>query len=144
MRVVDRAVVWVLAGVLLVSGIDKLFHYEGFTNALDNYVLVPLGWAPFLALPIIAVEILAGLGLLLPRWRSKAAGLAAVAITCFTLAIAVNYSVGERGICGCWFTVTLAKGTTTHILQNLLLIALAILICVESRKRTTRELVGVA
>lgn len=39
----DKAIIFFLAVIFLFSGIDKIFHYEGFVNALRNYVLVPRG-----------------------------------------------------------------------------------------------------
>ena len=133
----DKAIIFFLAVVFLFSGIDKIFHYEGFVNALRNYVLVPRGMAPYFAMPVIVVEIMIGLGLLF-KSRRRAAALGAVAtLALFSTALGLNHLYGERGICGCWFTITLAQGTAMHLTQNLILAAMAAVTWWDAR--TPRE-----
>jgi uncharacterized membrane protein YphA (DoxX/SURF4 family) len=124
----------VLAALFLYAGADKAFHYGGFVKALGGYVLVPDGLAGFLALPLILSEVLVGVGLLVRPWRSPAALLAAVLLSVFTLALAVNQHYAPGVECGCWFTVTLGKATPSHILQNVLLLGLALSIWLDERQ----------
>lgn len=126
MKKIDLGILLLLAAIFLFSGIDKLLHYDGFVNALRSYVLVPRGWAPYLAMPVIAIELLIGVGLFIRPWRRMAALTAAGLLAVFTLAVALNYLLGGRGICGCWFTITLARGTGMHIVQNLIMSGLAL------------------
>ena len=135
MRHVDRGILLLLALIFVFSSVDKVFHYQGFVNALSDYVLVPRGAAPLLAVPVIVVELMIGLGLLVRPWRQAAALTAAVTLALFTAAIGFNQAYGERGICGCWFTITLAKSTSMHLAQNLLLTALAVNLWWEERNR---------
>jgi uncharacterized membrane protein YphA (DoxX/SURF4 family) len=116
---VDRLVVFLLAVLFLFSGIDKILHFDGFLDALRNYVLLPRWAAGYVGPPVIVTELLVGAGLLFKAWRRPAALTAAVAMFFFTLAVAGNYFAGSRGICGCWFTLTLSQSTELHILQNL-------------------------
>lgn len=139
MKLVDKLILFLLVAVFLFSGLDKIFHYEGFVNALSNYVLVPFGLAPFLAAPVIAIELLIGIGLLLKRWRADAALLATAMLLLFTVALCLNYLYGSRGICGCWFTITLAESTELHLAQNLMLAALSFLIWWDARKDRSFE-----
>ena len=125
MKLLDRLILFFLAAVFLFSGVDKVFHLDGFENALRSYVVVPHGTARYLAVPLIASELLVGLGLLIRPWRRKAAASAVVLLVLFTAALALNRLLGGRQICGCWFTITLAKGTASHILQNLIMAGLA-------------------
>jgi uncharacterized membrane protein YphA (DoxX/SURF4 family) len=134
-KFIDRAMVLFLAAIFLFSSLDKVFHYDGFVNALRDYVLVPHGTAPFLAIPVICAELLIGVGLLLPPWRRQAALTAVFVLLAFTAAIGLNKLYGSNGICGCWFTITLAKSSEIHLLQNLLLTALAANIWWEQRRR---------
>jgi len=124
----------VLAALFLYAGADKAFHYGGFVKALGGYVLVPDGLEGFLALPLILSEVLVGVGLLVRPWRSPAALLAAVLLSVFTLALAVNQHYAPGLECGCWFTVTLGKATPSHILQNVLLLGLALSIWLDERQ----------
>ena len=112
--------------LFLFSSIDKILHYEGFLNALRDYSLVPQGFAMYLAIPVIVTEAMISLGLTMKQWRSVSSFTAACTLGVFSVALLVNHIYGKRGVCGCWFTITLAQGTGLHILQNLLLIALSI------------------
>lgn len=129
----DGALILILSTIFLFSSLDKAFHYEGFVNALRTYVLVPRGAAPYLAMPVIAIELLVGAGLLLKRHRAGAALVATGLLSLFSLALGLNHLYGARGICGCWFTITLAKGTGMHLAQNLLLAVIALVVWWESR-----------
>lgn len=131
----DRGILLLLAVIFVFSGVDKILHYQGFVNALSDYVLVPRGTAPLLAVPVIVVELMIGLGLLVRPWRQAAALTAAVTLALFTAALGFNQAYGGRGICGCWFTITLAKSTHMHLLQNLFLAALAVNLWWEERNR---------
>lgn len=128
MKLTNKVILAFLVVIFVYSGIDKVFHFAGFVNALWNYVLVPTGWAPFLAGPVIAIEIAIGIGLLIPVLRRPAALTAAAVLVVFTAALIVNYLYGGRGVCGCWFTITLAKSSGMHVAQNLVMIALALTI----------------
>jgi uncharacterized membrane protein len=117
----------VVAAILAFAGVDKLLHYEGFVNALRSYVLLPRGMAPILAPAVIAAELLVAVALFVRPWRSAAALAGAGLFVLFTTALAFNHLLGGRGICGCWFTVTLAQGTGMHVAQNLTLAALCLI-----------------
>lgn len=138
MKALDKVILFVLAAIFLFSGIDKMVHYEGFMNALRNYVLVPKGSASLLATPLIIIELMIGLGLMIRPWRASAALTAALTLAVFSAAIGLNYFYGGRGICGCWFTITLANSTGMHIAQNLLLLALALTVWWEARPAAPR------
>ncbi|MEA2603910.1 MAG: hypothetical protein QOF89_4902 [Acidobacteriota bacterium] len=133
MRLVSLASRYFLAAVFLYAGIDKALHYGGFVNALRGYVLLPRAAAPYLALPIILCEIFVGVSLLVRPWRSRAAVLAAGLLAVFTLALAVNQHYAPRTLCGCWFTLTLGRSTPLHVLQNLVLLGLAISVWMDER-----------
>jgi uncharacterized membrane protein YphA (DoxX/SURF4 family) len=126
MKALDKVIIFFLAAVFLWSGIDKILHYHGFLNALRDYVVLPTGTAIFLAIPVIACELVIGLGLLFRPWRRAACLSGAVLLSIFTAVLTLNHAFGGRGICGCWFTVTLARGTVSHIAQNLIMAALAL------------------
>ena len=135
MRVVEKIILLLLAAVFLFSGIDKILHYEAFVNAVRNYILVPRGWAPYLAPTVILLELMIGVGLLVRAWRRPAALTAAVTLAVFTAAVTFNYLYGGRGICGCWFTITLADSTELHLAQNLLLLGLALSVWWDARNQ---------
>ena len=135
MRLVDRGIVLLLAAVFLFSGADKVVHYQGFVNALRDFVVVPRGWAATLAPAVVLVELLVGAALLLRPWRRPALATAAAVLAVFTAVLLVNRMLGGRGICGCWFTLTLAKSTPLHVAQNLMLMGLALSVWWSERSR---------
>jgi uncharacterized membrane protein YphA (DoxX/SURF4 family) len=106
------------------SSLDKLFHYRGFVNALRNYVILPPGVAPYFALPVITVELAIAIGLLMPTLRKTVAIIGALMMLIFTTALFTNFLYGSKGVCGCWFSFTLAQGNTSHIVSNLMLLGL--------------------
>lgn len=136
MKTLNVVILATLTLLFLGAGVDKIFHYEGFLNALRNYVLVPRGVAPILGPAVIAAELLAAVGLLVPRWRREGALSAAALLALFTAATSTNHLLGGRGICGCWFTVTLAQGTTAHVVQNFMFLVLALLVFWDERTST--------
>ena len=81
---------------------------------------MPRGFASFLALPLIVLELFISFSLLYRPWRRGAALLGLAAMILFTAALLTNFMYGERGICGCWFTLTLAQGNSVHIAQNII------------------------
>src|SRR4051794_33359713 len=87
-----------LALLFCLSAVDKLFHYSGFVNALRNYAIVPRGMAPYLALPVIIVELTISLGVLVPSLRRTVALLGASMMAVFTIALGTNYIYGGKGI----------------------------------------------
>jgi len=139
MKIVDKLILFTMAAVFLFSSLDKIFHYEGFVNALQNYMLIPSGFGSSLAMPVILIELLIGIGLLIKPWRSSAALLATAMLLLFTLALSVNHLYGGRGICGCWFTITLAQSTELHLLQNLMMSALSLSIWWEARRSPSTD-----
>ncbi len=126
MRIIPTVSAWFLAAVFLFAGIDKAFHYDGFLNALRSYAVIPISWAEPLAPAVILTELWIGIGLLLRPWRPRAAVTGAAVLGLFTVVLAVNQAVAPGSVCGCWFTVTLAQSTGSHITQNLVLLGLAL------------------
>ncbi len=115
-----------LSGVFLYGGIDKALHYDGFVNALTSYSAVPGALANLLAPVLILAELWIAVGLLWHRWRAAAAITAAGVLVLFTSALAANLGTPPGSLCGCWFTITLAKSTPIHLVQNLIFLGLAL------------------
>lgn len=143
MRLISFASSAFLALVFLYAGLDKAAHYDGFVNAIGSYALVPDWMAPGLAPMIIGLELIIGLGLLLPARRFQAALAGALTLAAFTSALAVNLVVAPGSVCGCWFSITLAQSDEAHIALNLILATLALTLWWEGRnKPQTQRLVA--
>jgi uncharacterized membrane protein YphA (DoxX/SURF4 family) len=122
-----------LALIFVFAGIDKIFHFDGFVNALASYAVVPTAVARYLALPVVLSELWVGASLLIPRWRRTAALAGAVLLAIFTVALIGNLYFSPGSICGCWFTLTLGRSTRLHVLQNVVLLALAVSVWLDYR-----------
>jgi uncharacterized membrane protein len=133
-RILNTLSISVLSFVLIGSGLDKILHLEGFGNALRDYRVIPPVIAKYAVYPLIATELFIGIGLLARPWRREAALWAAGLFAFFSAVLSANYWLGGRGICGCWFTITLASGTANHVTQNLMLGGLAFLLWFEGRR----------
>jgi hypothetical protein len=116
------------------AAIDKCVHFPQFVAALQSYHILPAEIGRYAAIFIILVELAIASGLL-TRWRRLASLSAILLLATFTI---IYLAAHPQGACGCWFTLTLAKGGTLHILQNLAFIGLAILIWLDDQRPSTR------
>ncbi len=139
MSAFNRAILLLLSLLFLLAGADKIAHYDGFVNALRNYSLVPRGSAPILAPCVILVEVLVGAGLWWRPWRARVLVTAACLLGLFSVALGINLLDGNRGICGCWFTITLGQSTWMHITQNLILAALSLCLLWEETRAASES-----
>jgi len=132
---IDRLSRWLLAAVFVSSAVDKLFHYGGFVTALASSVLVPSVAAPYLALPVILLELAIGAGLVSRRWRRPAALGACALLTMFVATLTANALFAPPGTpCGCWFTLTLGESNRLHISLDVVLLTLAASVAYTARR----------
>jgi putative oxidoreductase len=78
-----------LAPVFLQSGISKIFDYAGTQALMEAH-----GLPGILLIPTVALELLAGLGILLGLWTRCAA--LALAIFCVLAAVVFHLDFGDR------------------------------------------------
>lgn len=119
---------WVtLAAVFTLALPGKLRDFAAFAATVANYRIVPAGVSPAVAAAVVAGELAVVAGLVLPPSRAAAAGLAAVLLATFTIAIAVNLARGRRTIdCGCFRGLIRERLGWSHVARNLLLLAAAL------------------
>lgn len=120
---------WLLAALHAATGIGKLLDLPGFAAVLGEYRLLPaaLHWPA--AVGMTALELGIALGLMLRRWRRRAA-LAAAALAAVNGAVLVLtlWRGLVLGNCGC-FGVFLARPLRwTSPLEDLALVVLALLV----------------
>jgi uncharacterized membrane protein YphA (DoxX/SURF4 family) len=91
-----------LAGIFIYAGIVKLLDPKVFAHAIAQYDLVPEGLLPLVAIGLPALEVLAGLGLILEVRGS----LSIILILLLIFLVILGYAVWENLDidCGC-FTV---------------------------------------
>ncbi len=93
-----------IAGVLLYAGVLKLGASERFTVTVAKFAVLPDAWLGAFVLALPAVEVLAGILLLIPRTAQTGACLAAGLLTVFIAALAWAWSQGFTVDCGCFGT----------------------------------------
>lgn len=138
MRNVDKLVTVFLVAIFTFAGGDKLMHYHGFVNAINSYRILPIPMGSFLAPIIIAAELSIAVGLLASAWRRIAALQATVLMALLTLGLVSDRLLGNRDICGCWFSVNLAQGDA-HFLLNAIMLILSFLLWKATQSRSIRD-----
>lgn len=138
----NRVIAFLVSILLIWSGIDKWMHYDAFIKTLLDYVVLPETWAQMIATPVIAIELFLGISLLWKKWRPQALFFSGLLLCFFAVVLLTNRLLGGRGLCGCWFTFTLAQSTTWHIAQNLLLGSVAFLAWHDERSNGPRILLA--
>ena len=92
-----------VALLLAVAAIHKVRDLRAFRDAVGEYGLLPRPFVTPVAVVVPALEILAGVALLVPATRLAGASLALALIALFTGALAVNLYRGRTDIgCGCF------------------------------------------
>ena len=113
---------------------DKLAHLGEFVRAVDSYRFMYWTLGQYLAPVIIAAEFSVAVGLLFRSSVRFSAGVAACLLLVFSVALVANRTMGgDDRLCGCWFSISLAQGSS-HLVLNALLFAMSLLLLVDSPK----------
>jgi uncharacterized membrane protein YphA (DoxX/SURF4 family) len=110
-----------IAGTFIRAGAVKLADIKEFRLAVANYDILPAGLVAAAAVTVPAVEVVAGLLLLLGVLPVVVAAVLAALLLCFSAAIAVNLARGRVFDCGCGSNVTPQTIGWRHIAVNALL-----------------------
>jgi hypothetical protein len=124
---------WALAAVNLAAAAGKLLDLHGFVALLAEYRLAPAALLMPMAVLVVALEILAGIGLLVLSWRRRAALVAAALATVNGIVLTVTLLRGiQLANCGC-FGVYLARPLTIlSPLEDVALLVAALLVARRS------------
>jgi hypothetical protein len=129
-----------LAGVFIYAGAVKLSDPRAFAHAIAQYDLAPEALLPLLALGLPALEILAGLGLILEVRGSP--GLTIILLL-FFLAILGYAILQDLDIdCGCFTPAELdaKQGLRLAWRRDLIMLGVAVLLCRWRRRRPPQAL----
>ncbi|MCU1456785.1 MAG: hypothetical protein JWL73_877 [Actinomycetia bacterium] len=120
---IGEAARWVVAGVLVVSGVSKLASRSGSKGAEMRALGVPTALAPAVAVLLPFVEL--GVALLLlvvdARWPTF---LALALLTVFAAVVAVNLQRGRRPSCRCFGSLSDRPLSPWTLVRNGWLVAL--------------------
>jgi hypothetical protein len=125
MQILVPAGSWFLAGILAYSAVDKILHWSLFLKALTLYRVVPAVLLPAISYAVPALELLAALAIVVPRFRPRGLGLAAWLLAAFTVMIGYATIATPGVLCGCSFSLGPTRATPAHFILNIMLTGLA-------------------
>lgn len=115
-----------LALLLLSSAWHKLRDPDAFRSAVSGYAVLPLRLVSSVAHLFIAIEIVCGIGLLLPVAAAPAARGTAGILVLYSIAIVINLARGRRRIdCGCGGPAGALPLSPALVVRNTIVIGLA-------------------
>jgi len=101
-RIIEEVLSWGMGGLFIYAGVLKLMHPEVFLTDIGSYKLVGYRMAYVASFYLPALEIVAGLGLLMRRFRREAAWLLSALMLVFLIAITTAWLRGLDISCGCF------------------------------------------
>lgn len=121
-----------IAGVFIRAGAVKLTDLAEFRLAVTNYGILPASLIHATAALVPALELMAGLLLLIGVFPGVVAAVLAALLLCFSAAIAVNLARGRVFDCGCGGTAAPQLISWRHVAINGLLAFAAAAISITS------------
>jgi putative oxidoreductase len=114
--------------VFIYAGILKISDPEGFSDAINNYDLVPLISVNFFAIILPWIELVAGLFLLFGVFVKENSFIISVLLIVFILAIIISLGRGLNIECGCFGTSSGTKVGITKLVENIVLLSFSLLL----------------
>jgi uncharacterized membrane protein YphA (DoxX/SURF4 family) len=136
----------IVVGVLFVwAALAKLGNLAGFALQVHNFRVVPVALENLIAMTVPWIELVAGLALVTGIRRRAAAVVASTLLAVFTIAVLAALARGLDIECGCFGTSDASRVGVAKVLQNLAMLAAAIVAAAPGRLvvgRTARTLGG--
>ena len=118
----------VVGFVFLYAGILKISDPAGFSDAINNYDLLPLIFVNFFAIILPWIEIVSGLFLLFGISVKENSLIISVLLIVFILAIAISLARGLNIECGCFGTSSGTKVGIIKLVENIVLLSFSLLL----------------
>jgi len=114
--------------VFIYAGILKISDPAGFSDAINNYDLLPLSFINFFAITLPWIEVVAGLFLLFGISIKENSFIISVMLVAFILAIAISLGRGLNIECGCFGTSSGTKVGIIKLVENIVLLTFSFLL----------------
>jgi len=114
--------------VFLYAGILKISDPSGFSDAINNYDLLPLIFVNFFAIILPWIELVAGLFLLFGISVKENSFIISVLLIVFILAIVISLGRGLNIECGCFGTSSGTKVGIIKLVENIVLLFISFLL----------------
>ncbi len=93
---------WIVGGVFLYAGGQKILDPDGFAKIIYGYGILPGGWVNITAIVLPWVECIAGGALVIGVWPASSSGVISGLLSFFMVAIIYNIMRGYTFDCGCF------------------------------------------
>ena len=114
--------------VFIYAGILKISDPAGFSDAINNYDLLPLSFVNFFAITLPWIEVVAGLLLLFGISVKENSLIISVMLVVFIFVIAISLGRGLNIECGCFGTSSGTKVGIIKLVENSLLLTFSFLL----------------
>ncbi len=108
--------------VFIYAGILKISDPAGFSDAINNYDLLPLSFVNFFAITLPWIEVVAGLFLLFGISVKENSFIISAMLVVFLLAIVISLGRGLNIECGCFGTSSGTKVGIIKLVENSILL----------------------
>jgi len=108
--------------VFIYAGILKISDPSGFSDAINNYDLLPLSFVNFFAITLPWIEVVAGLFLLFGISVKENSFIISAMLVVFLLAIVISLGRGLNIECGCFGTNSGTKVGIIKLVENSILL----------------------
>ena len=125
---INPLIAWILAAVFAAAAITKLVNFTDFLRVVRGYELFPADPIPLLAALLISLEITIAVALVLPGLRRIGAFSAALTLVFFLGFVSLALSRGLVVDCGCFVFLQSRDVGIGLLVQDLVLLALALLL----------------
>ena len=114
--------------VFIYTGILKISDPAGFSDAINNYDLLPLSFVNFFAITLPWIEVVTGLFLFFGISVKENSLIISVMIIVFILAIVISLGRGLNIDCGCFGTSSGTKVGIIKLVENIILLTFSLLL----------------
>lgn len=114
--------------VFIYAGILKISDPAGFSDAINNYDLLPLSFVNFFAITLPWIEVVAGLFLLFGVSVKENSFIISIMLLVFIFAIVISLGRGLNIDCGCFGTSSGTKVGIIKLLENIALLTFSLLL----------------
>lgn len=114
--------------VFVYAGILKISDPAGFSDAINNYDLLPLSFVNFFAITLPWIEVVAGLFLMFGISVKENSFIISVMLVVFIFAIVISLGRGLNIECGCFGTSSGTKVGLIKLVENIILLTFTLLL----------------
>ncbi|MFC2119434.1 MauE/DoxX family redox-associated membrane protein [Bacteroidota bacterium] len=118
----------IIGFIFIYAGTLKISDPAGFSDAINNYDLLPLSFVNYFAITLPWIEVVAGLFLLFGISVKENSLIISVMLVVFILAIIISLGRGLNIECGCFGTTSGTKVGIIKLVENIILLCLTLLL----------------